>query len=74
MSINSYDSKQSSQATENNLKGRNLGREAIGSERKLNFFQRYIFNTYKHSDSFNISTIELKGKITDALWPFHPNN
>lgn len=37
-------------------------------------FQQYIFDSYKYQVYFNISTSEIRDKITDALWPFHPDS
>ena len=51
-----------------------MASESLSSEKKLNLFQRYIFNTYKYQSLFNINTKEMKEKIGDALWPFHPEN
>ena len=60
-----------------NLEGRNLASEAISSdkyEKKKTMFQKYVFDSYKHQHFFQTTTEEIQDKITDALWPFYPEN
>ena len=58
---------------DDNLKGRNLGSEAISSDRKKTYFQRYVFDSYKYQSYFNASTRDIIEKMNDAMWPFHPD-
>lgn len=59
--------------TDNNLSGRNLAKEAYGSDmRKKTFIQKYIFDMYNHQQHFMVSTNEVFEKLLDALWPFNP--
>mmetsp|Transcript_3361 Transcript_3361/g.5621 ORF Transcript_3361/g.5621 Transcript_3361/m.5621 type:complete len:188 (+) Transcript_3361:209-772(+) len=67
------DSRLSQSSIDSNLRGRNLGAEAISSERKKSFFQSYVFDSYKYQIYFNVNTNEIKQKVIDALWPFHPD-
>ena len=32
-----------------------------------------MFDSYKYTSYFNVSTNEIKEKVLDALWPFHPD-
>lgn len=67
----------SENSTGNNLMGRNLANESISSEtyeKKKTLFQKYIFDSYKYQCYFQSSTSEIKEKINDALWPFHPDS
>lgn len=75
-SINAYqyNSQLNKDQVENNLKGRNLATEAISSERKRTFFQRYVFDAYNYQQYFVATTNEIISKVTDGLWPFDPKN
>jgi len=70
----SYDSQQSTQNTEDALRGRNLASEAISSEKKRTLFQRYVFDSYKYQAYFNTSTLEILEKLSNAMWPFYPES
>ena len=43
-------------------------------EKNRSIFQRFIFDHLKYQDYFDTTTSEVKAKIMDALWPFHPAN
>jgi len=38
------------------------------------FFQRYVFDFTNYAYLFQTNTASMKDKLTDALWPFTPDN
>jgi hypothetical protein len=50
------------------------GQSSITNERERNFVQKYIDDPYNYTAFFDITTDDMIKNLTDALWPFIPEN